>query len=85
MTDPVAYDPPVPNAALVVGPDDVLVIMLPTPTSQDEYRQFRDALPAELSGRVLLVANVDGMAVVRGSDTPLDPASAFPPGGAAAA
>ena len=42
--DEIAYDPPQPNAALVVGPDDVLVLSFSTMTPQ-ERDGHREHLP----------------------------------------
>ena len=59
------YDPPQPNAALVVGPDDVLVLAFPTMTLR-ERDHFRSELPENLRDRVLFVAGADDVAVLRG-------------------
>ena len=61
----VTYDPPQPNAALVVGPDDVLVLSFSTMTLR-ERDHFRSELPENLRDRVLFVAGADDVAVLRG-------------------
>lgn len=55
--DEIIYDPPQPNAALVVGPDDVLV---------QERDGYREHLPEQLRNRVLFVAGAEDVAVLRG-------------------
>ena len=48
------YTPPEPNAALVVGPDDVLVLSFSGVPNEQEVERFKKAIAAVgLTGRVL--------------------------------
>ncbi len=57
-------------ATTVVGPNDRLVIVLPADTNPERMkyvRQHLDQLDPEFSARVLLVAGVEELAVLRGA------------------
>jgi len=76
------YDPPQPNAALVIGPDDYLVLSFHRGLTADVARELREHLlerfPA-IADRVLIV-NADQLASLRANPA-LAPAglSAAPP------
>lgn len=65
MTEPVTYTPPEPNAALVVGPDDQLVITLPATTEQKDFTEFLTAMTRRFGTRVTVVCGPEQIAVVR--------------------
>jgi hypothetical protein len=71
VTEPVTYDAPQPNAALVVGPDDVLVISLPGFVEPDDWQRLKDGLLPALAGRVQFVVGAE-ISVVLG-DAPSVP------------
>jgi hypothetical protein len=65
------YDPPQPNAALVVGPDDVLVVSFASEMDPREFDSMTDDFNRrypELKGRLVFVANAEQMAVLRRND-----------------
>ena len=64
VTQP-TYTPPEPNAALVVGPSDHLVVSFPGPMEPDEFEAVVHALQDELRGRVTVVVGATRIAAVR--------------------
>lgn len=50
---------------LVLGPEDQLVIRLPQYTTMEQYARVRELIPAAFADRVLLVAGVEQLAVLR--------------------
>jgi len=69
MSEPVTYAPPEPNAALVVGPDEYLILGFSNRLTLLEFDEMKKALPAALDGRVLIVSGAD-LAVIRKDETP---------------
>jgi calcineurin-like phosphoesterase family protein len=65
VSEPVEYTSPEPNAALVVGPDDHLVVSLPASTSQRQFQEFLDRLAERLPGRATVICGAEDIAVVR--------------------
>jgi hypothetical protein len=63
-----AYEPPVPNAALVVGPDDHLVVSLSAQLEYDEVQAFADHLRERFGDRFTIIGGAEQIAVVRGPD-----------------
>jgi hypothetical protein len=56
-------------ATIVLGPADRLVVVFPTGTTQATAARFRDTLrELGMSDRVLLVAGIQELAVLRGSE-----------------
>lgn len=75
IDDPTEYEPPTPNAALVVGPHDHLVIALPAEIEAEQFQalvRYMEVNYPRLNGRVLIVAGATDIAVVRASE-PLPP------------
>jgi hypothetical protein len=65
VNEPVTYEPPVLNAALVVGPDDQLVVSLSADTSAADLEMVRDVLHEQLGNRFVIFCGVEQIAVVR--------------------
>jgi hypothetical protein len=53
------------HPALVLGPDDTLVVVLPIGTSRREFDQLRVDFADRFGGRVLLIAGAEQLAVLR--------------------
>lgn len=67
----VTFPEPQPNAALVVGPDDHLVISLPADTDVETFEAFMNGLYTNLDrDRVTVVCGAEQIAVVRGTPPP---------------
>lgn len=63
---PIEYTPPEPNAALVVGPNDHLVIALPADVTHVDVDRFLSTLRERgLRDRVTIVAGAKSIAVLR--------------------
>lgn len=52
-------------SAVVVGPNDKLVLVLPQDTDRETVHEMKRRLPEDLRDRVLLVAGAEGLAVLR--------------------
>jgi uncharacterized protein with ACT and thioredoxin-like domain len=65
MNEPATYEPPVLNAALVVGPDDQLVISLSADVDPSEIIAFCESLRVRFGDRVMVIGGAEQIAVVR--------------------